>query len=95
MQANWQSPSASLGLSVCQLANADAISRGSAPARKPNRDRFDYWLIFAVTFSVFLWLGLIQRINPMFWLSGRKTTGSFWKQVTRGAHHYATMAFQG
>jgi hypothetical protein len=96
MQANWQCPYPTAGFSLGSLADGESARKPMSSARKSRRDRFDYWLIFAVSLLVFACLGLVERCNPAFWLSRRDgEAASLWAQAKRGAHHLATMAFQG
>ncbi len=96
MHANWQCPYPNAGIALGSLASDRVAPKAASSARKSRRDRFDYWLIFAVSLVVFIWLGLVERFSPTFWLA-RHNHGapSFWAQAKNGAHHYATMAFQG
>lgn len=96
MHANWQCPYPNASLALGSLASDGAGQKPTSSARKSRRDRFDYWLIFAVSLVVFTWLGLVERCSPTFWLSHQDHhAASFWAQAKKGAHHYATMAFQG
>jgi hypothetical protein len=100
MHVNWQSPFPLDGLRLAPLAPAEAAAREAQTVvpggRAAAHDRFVYWLIFAVCLSVFAWVGLIERCNPLYW-SARRTAarGSLWSHSKRSAHHCATLAFQG
>lgn len=96
MYANWQCPYPNAGLSLGSLASDESARKPTAATRKSRRDRFDYWLIFSVSLVVFAWLGLVERCSPTFWLARHtQREASFWAQAKKGAHHFATMAFQG
>jgi len=100
MHSNWQSPYPFDGLKLAPLTPVEAVSGkiGAAPAerRKGNRDRFDYWLIFAVCFLVFFWVGLIERCNPFFWRSMRGSdNSSLWALSKHNAHHCTKLALLG
>lgn len=100
MQVNWQPPLSAFGLA---LGSGDAgatgeIERKEAPAtrRCSLRDRFDYRLIFAFSFLLLVWLGVIERCNPLYWISRQDARrSSLWDASIRGAHHCATVAFKG
>lgn len=101
MHANWQSPYAASGFSSGNLGVAhqsDLVPPRQlmGAQRRQGRDRFGYWLIFAVSLLLFTWLGLIERCNPLFWTAGRRGKArSLWASSREGAHHCATIAFQG
>lgn len=99
MQVNWQSPYATAGLVLDsgEAGIADATRKDVAASRRSSvRDRFDYRLIFAFSFLVLAWLGAIERCNPLYWISRQDARRpSLWEASIRGAHHCATIAFQG
>lgn len=100
MHANWQSPYPLDGLKLAPFAPVDgAVGETDAAAvarRSGKRDRFDYWLIFAVCLLVFVWVGLIERCNPLYWRSRREAArGSLWSLSKRSAHHCTKLALQG
>lgn len=102
MHANWQAP-----YPVDELKFTDfAPSGASVSANERNasdtlrragaRDRFDYWLIFAVCLVVFVWVGVIERCNPLHWLARRGSRAeTLWTQARRSAHHCTKLALQG
>ena len=100
MQANWQSPYPVSGPTLATLdlpAYGDAAGKETASATRGSlRDRFEYRLIFAVSLLVLFWVGVIERCNPFYWISRQDThRPSLWEASLRGAHHCATIAFQG
>ncbi len=100
MQVDLQAayPAARLSLSNLQADEpvSQRLRRNEAPAKRSERDRFDYWLIFGVSLIVVLWIGLLERCNPLFWRSRAVVPGrSLWAASKKSAHHFATIAFQG
>ena len=100
MQANWPSPYPAVGLALDhgeeRAYNLSASKGASSVPRRSARDRFDYRLIFAISFVVLVGVGLIERSNPLHWFSRHGSRrASLWEASKRGAHHCATIAFQG
>lgn len=96
LRATYPAARLSLGNLPVDAAESRRASRSDTPARRSERDRFDYWLIFGVSLIVIVWISLLERCNPMFWRS--RTAGperSLWAASKKSAHHFATIAFQG
>jgi hypothetical protein len=100
MQANWQLPVAmdfSASTPAQTTAHVESVHARDAPPPKKFKVGFDYRLIYGVCFCLFLWIGLMHRINPLQW---RRPTvprehRSLLSEVRAEAHHCATMSFQG
>ncbi len=96
MQANWQLP-AEITLAATSFAqDPTRREREHAPKRQA-KVGFDYRLIYGVCFCLFLWIGLLGRINPMQWLrpAGGPERRSMLSEARAEAHYCATMSFQG
>ncbi len=100
MQMNVQMavPTSPLSMSADGSTDASRPRKVMSARRRSLRDRFDYRLIFGASLLVVLWIGLLERCNPMFWRSSRATAAkshSLWAASKEAAHHYATISFQG
>jgi hypothetical protein len=101
MYVNWQFPhSLAEGLKCAPMSATEVAAREAEavmPAPRPAlRDRIDYWFIVSVCLPFFIWVGLIERCNPLYWSARRgNAEGSLWSISKRNAHHCATLAFLG
>ena len=93
MQANWQFPHSLESLTLPTVLPSEPVAVAPRPAA--GRDRFDYWLIFAICLPIFVWVGILARFNPLYWRAPRKVRKSLWSVSKREAHHCATLALQG
>ncbi|HRD75419.1 MAG TPA: hypothetical protein PK264_05700 [Hyphomicrobiaceae bacterium] len=98
MQLNWQLPaSAHPAPGSAILAADDAPSRAAGGHKVRRRTGFQYWLIFSVCLFVLLWAGLVERLNPLFWVA-RRPDGNvqpLWAASKETAHRCTSLAFGG
>ena len=102
MQANWQSPYSLQGATLTSLSAGQTAKNASgrpepSTTRHIGRDRFDYWLIFAICLPIFFWVALIERSVPQFWSAsaGAAARLSLWALAKQHAHRCAKLALQG
>lgn len=77
---------------------AHAIDDGYATTRKrTQRTSVEYQLIFGMCLLNFMVTGLIERLNPFYWLgrAARAPGASWWTQARDAAQRCSSMAFKG